>query len=39
MVTYGLNYSQLPPDLVDGEEEQEIEQILAHWYTSWAKKL
>ena len=25
---HGLNYSQLPPDLIDGEDEFEVEQIL-----------
>lgn len=37
--TYRPNYSRPPPDLVDGEEEQEIEQILTHWHTGQTKKL
>ena len=30
--THGPNYSQPPPDLIDGEEEWEVESILAHQY-------
>ena len=37
--TYSPNYSRPPPDLVEGEEEQEIEWILAHRYTSRTRKL
>ena len=38
-LTYGLNFSRPPPDLIDEEEEQEIERILSHQYTRRAKKL
>lgn len=33
------NYSWPPPDIVDGEEEQEIEHILGHQQTGQTKKL
>ena len=38
-VTHGPNFSRPPPDLIDGEEEQEIERILSHQYTGRARKL
>jgi hypothetical protein len=31
---HGPNFSWPPPDIVDGEVEQEIERILDHWQTS-----
>jgi len=30
-VSHGPNFSQPPPDLIDGEEEQEVEHILDYW--------
>ena len=38
-MTHGPNFSRPPPDLIDGEEEQEIERILSHRYTGRARKL
>ena len=38
-LTHGPNFSRPPPDLIDGEEEQEIERILSHRYTGRAKRL
>ena len=35
----GLNFSRPPPDLIDGEEEQEIECILDHWLFGKNQKL
>jgi hypothetical protein len=31
MPSHGPNFTQPPPDLIDGEEEYEVEQIHAHW--------
>jgi hypothetical protein len=31
-ITHGPNFSRLPPDLIDGEEEYEVEQLMAHRY-------
>ena len=36
---HGLNFSRPPPDLIDGEEEQEIEQILNHRFFGRNRKL
>ena len=36
---HGPNYNQLPPDLVGGEEQYEVEQVLdEHIYGCWKKK-
>ena len=36
---HGPNFSRPPPDLIDGEEEQEIEHVLAHRYSGKKKQL
>jgi hypothetical protein len=33
--SHGPNFTQLPPDLIDGEEEYEVEQIRSHW--TWGR--
>jgi Chromo (CHRromatin Organisation MOdifier) domain len=30
MPSHGLNFTRPPPDLIDGEEEYEVEQICSH---------
>jgi hypothetical protein len=37
--SHGLNFSQLPPDLIDGKEEYKVEQIKAHQNFSRSKHL
>ena len=37
--THSLNFSQLPPDLINGEEEYKVEQIKVHWNFSRSKCL
>ena len=39
MTIHGPNFSRPPPDLIDDEEEQEIEHILAHQYFGKKKRL
>jgi hypothetical protein len=34
---HGPNFTRPPPDLIDGEEEYEVEQICAHWRKGIAK--
>jgi hypothetical protein len=34
---HSLNFLEPPPDLIDGEEEWEIEEILGDWHY-WCKK-
>jgi hypothetical protein len=34
---HSLNFLEPPPDLIDGEEEWEIEEILGDWHY-WHKK-
>jgi hypothetical protein len=29
--THGPNFSQPPPELIDGEEEYQVERIMGHW--------
>ena len=36
---HGPNFLHPPPDLIDGKEEQEIEQILGHWTFGKKRKL
>ena len=38
-MVHRLNFSCPPLDLIDKEEEQEIEHILAHWYSGKKKQL
>jgi hypothetical protein len=34
---HGPNFSHLPPDLIDGEEEYEVEHIISHWQHGQSK--
>jgi hypothetical protein len=34
--SHGPNFTQPPPDLIDGEEEYEVEQIHSHW--TWGQR-
>ena len=36
---HGLNYSRPPPDLIEGEEFYEVEQIRDHWCHGWSRTL
>jgi hypothetical protein len=36
MPLHGPNFTQPPPDLIDGEEEYEVEQIRSHW--TWGQR-
>jgi len=36
---HGPNFSRPPPELIDGEEEYQVEQILGHQYHGHAKAL
>jgi hypothetical protein len=36
---HGPNFSRPPPDLIDGEEEYEVEQLVAHRYHGRSKAL
>jgi hypothetical protein len=36
---HGPNFTRPPPDLIDGEEEYEVEQIRSHWTWGWHKTL
>src|SRR5258708_4052783 len=38
-VAYGPNYSRLPPDLIEGEEEYEVEKIVNHQHSGWSRTL
>jgi hypothetical protein len=37
--SHGPNFTQPPPDLIDGEEEYEVEQIRSHRTWGWRKTL
>jgi hypothetical protein len=37
--THSPNFSQPPPELVEGEEEYQVERIMAHRKIEWSKKL
>ncbi len=37
--TYGPNFTQPPPDLIDGEDEYKVKQIVIHWQSGQSKKL
>jgi hypothetical protein len=37
--SHGPNFTHLPPDLIDGEEEYKVEQIRSHWTWGWRKTL
>jgi hypothetical protein len=37
--THGPNFSRPPPDLIDGEEEYEVEQLVAHRYHGRSRAL
>jgi hypothetical protein len=39
MPLHGPNFTQPPPDLIDGEEEYEVEQIRSHWTWGQCKTL
>ncbi len=36
---HGPNFTRLPPDLIDGEDEYEVKQIIAHRQFGQSKKL
>jgi len=36
---YGPNFTQPPPDLIDGEEEYEVKQIKSHQHHGRSRKL
>jgi hypothetical protein len=36
---HGANYDKPPPDLIDGEEEYEVEKIVASRHFGWGRKL
>jgi hypothetical protein len=37
--SHGPNFTRPPPDLIDGEEEYEVEQIRSHQTWGWSKTL
>jgi hypothetical protein len=39
MTTHGPNFSQPPPELIDGKEEYQVEHIMGHRKTGQTKKL
>ena len=36
---HGTNYEEPPPDVIEGEEEYEVEKVLASRKTGWHKQL